>query len=309
MAQRGIRQAQREAVLPQSASMGDDFVAKENLMRGMAKTAGLAALFGTGLSMLAGSAAAQEAAGVPQETQFIFNTLSFLAAGFAMLEAGLVRKRSVGTQLLKNITLYSVAGILFYLIGYNLMYNGVDGGFMGSFAVWGHDDSAAAAGDLSAGYSASSDWFFQMVFVATAASIVSGTLAERVLIWPFLIFTAVLTGLLYPITGSWQWGGGWLSEMGFSDFAGSTLVHSVGGWAALAGALLLGARKGKYGPKGEVNPMLGSSLPLATIGTFILWLGWFGFNGGPQLALGTAADAVAISNIYVNTNLAAAGGG
>jgi Amt family ammonium transporter len=291
-------------------------------MRGIAKTVGLAASLGMVALMIAGPVAAQDAAaapaaGIPAETQFIFNTLSFLvhgflvmwmAAGFAMLEAGLVRKRSVGTQLLKNIALYSVAGILFYLIGYNLMYSGVDGGFMGSLAIWSPDDAAVAAGDFSAGYSASSDWFFQMVFVATAASIVSGTLAERVLVWPFLLFTAVLTGLLYPITGSWQWGGGWLSEMGFSDFAGSTLVHSVGGWAALAGALLLGARKGKYGPNGEVNPMLGSSLPLATIGTFILWLGWFGFNGGSQLALGTAADAVAISNIYVNTNLAAAGG-
>ena len=287
-------------------------------MRGIARTTGLAALLGTGIGILADPAAAQEAAaGVPQETQFIFNTLSFLvhgflvmwmAAGFAMLEAGLVRKRSVGTQLLKNITLYSVAGILFYLVGYNLMYMGVDGGFMGTFALWSPDDSAAAGGDLSAGYAASSDWFFQMVFVATAASIVSGAMAERILIWPFLIFTVVLTGIIYPITGSWQWGGGWLSEMGFSDFAGSTLVHSVGGWAALAGVILLGARKGKYGARGEVTPMLGSSLPLATLGTFILWLGWFGFNGGSQLALGTAADAIAISNIYVNTNLAAAGG-
>ena len=286
-------------------------------MKGMAKTIGLASLLGAAALLLAGPAVAQDAAGVSPETQFIFNTLSFLvhgflvmwmAAGFAMLEAGLVRKRSVGTQLLKNIALYSVAGILFYLVGYNLMYGGVDGGWIGSFALWSPDDSAAVGGDLSTGYSASSDWFFQMVFVATAASIVSGTLAERVLIWPFLIFCAVLTGFLYPITGAWQWGGGWLSEMGFSDFAGSTLVHSVGGWAALAGALLLGARKGKYGPGGQVQPMLGSSLPLATLGTFILWLGWFGFNGGSQLALGTAADAIAISNIYVNTNLAAAGG-
>jgi ammonium transporter, Amt family len=285
-------------------------------MRELAKI-GLAAAMGTGVCMVAGSAAAQEAAGVPPETRFIFNTLSFLmsgflvmwmAAGFAMLEAGLVRKRSVGTQLLKNITVYAVAGILFYLMGYNLMYDGVDGGFIGSFAAWGADDSAAAAGDFSAGYAAAADWFFQMVFVATAASIVSGTLAERLLIWPFLVFTAILTGLLYPISGAWQWGGGWLSEMGFSDFAGSTLVHSVGGWAALAGAILLGARKGKYGPRGEVYPMLGSSLPLATLGTFILWLGWFGFNGGSQLALGTAADAIAIATIYVNTNLAAAGG-
>jgi ammonium transporter, Amt family len=294
----------------------DDIAAKENLMRELAK-AGLAAALGIGICLLAGPAAAQEATGVPQETQFILNTLSFLmhgflvmwmAAGFAMLEAGLVRKRSVGTQLLKNITVYSVAGILFYLMGYNLMYDGVDGGFIGSFGAWAPDDSAAATGDFGAGYAAASDWFFQMVFVATAASIVSGTLAERVLIWPFLLFTAILTGLLYPITGAWQWGGGWLSEMGFSDFAGSTLVHSVGGWAALAGAILLGARKGKYGPHGEVYPMLGSSLPLATLGTLILWLGWFGFNGGSQLALGSAADAIAIANIYVNTNLAAAGG-
>jgi ammonium transporter, Amt family len=290
----------------------------------MVRFSRIAAMAGIGaaLSLLGmGPAAAQDAAtGVSPETQFIFNTLSFLihgflvmwmAAGFAMLEAGLVRKRSVGTQLLKNITLYAVAGILFYLVGYNLMYDGVDGGFLGSFSIWSPDDSAALAAQgaaLAGGYAASSDWFFQMVFVATAASIVSGTLAERVRVWPFLAFTAVLTGILYPITGSWQWGGGWLSVLGFSDFAGSTLVHSVGGWAALAGALLLGARKGKFGPQGQVNPLLGSSLPLATLGTLILWLGWFGFNGGSQLAMGSAADAVAIANIYVNTNLAAAGG-
>jgi Amt family ammonium transporter len=232
----------------------------------------------------------------------------WMAAGFAMLEAGLVRKRSVGTQLLKNVTLFATAGILYYLIGYNLMYDGVDGGLIGTLAVWWPDDSTALAGEFAGGYAASSDWFFQMVFVATAASIVSGTLAERVRVWPFLAFTAVLTGLLYPIAGAWQWGGGWLAEMGFSDFAGSTLVHSVGGWAALAGVLLLGPRRGKYGPNGKVNPMLASSLPLATLGTFILWLGWFGFNGGSQLAMGSGADAVAIANIFVNTNLAAAGG-
>jgi ammonium transporter, Amt family len=283
--------------------------------------AGISAAASLLLMLLMGPAAAQDAgAGVPPETRFIFNTLSFLmsgflvmwmAAGFAMLEAGLVRKRSVGTQLLKNISVYAVAGILFYLIGYNLMYDGVDGGFFGSFGIWSADDSAALAkesADFSAGYAAASDWFFQMVFVATAASIVSGTLAERLRVWPFLLFSAVLTGMLYPITGSWQWGGGWLSELGFSDFAGSTLVHSVGGWAALAGAILLGARAGKFGPGGQVHPMLGSSLPLATLGTFILWLGWFGFNGGSHLAMGSAADAIAIANIYVNTNLAAAGG-
>ena len=285
----------------------------------IARVAGLGGIGAALLVLLVQPAEAQES-GLSPETRFVFNTLSFLmsgflvmwmAAGFAMLEAGLVRKRSVGTQLLKNISVYSVAGILFYLSGYNLMYDGVDGGFIGSFGIWSADDSAALAeqgADFGAGYAAASDWFFQMVFVATAASIVSGTLAERIRVWPFLLFSAVLTGIMYPITGSWQWGGGWLSELGFSDFAGSTLVHSVGGWAALAGAILLGARSGKFGPGGQVYPMLGSSLPLATLGTFILWLGWFGFNGGSQLALGSAADAVAVANIYVNTNLAAAGG-
>ena len=265
------------------------------------------------------TALAQDAA-PGAETAYIFNSLSFLmhgflvmfmAAGFCMLEAGLVRKRSVATQLLKNAALYSLAGIMFYLVGYNLMHMGVDGGFLGSFALWRADDSAALAetgADFSSGYAASSDWFFQMVFVAATASIVSGAMAERVRVWPFLAFAAVLTGILYPISGSWHWGGGWLNEMGFSDFAGSTIVHSVGGWAALAGIIALGARKGKYDPEGRVNPMLGSSLPLATIGTFILWLGWFGFNGGSQLAMGSAADVVAIANIYINTNMAACGG-
>jgi ammonium transporter, Amt family len=272
---------------------------------------------------LAAPAAAQEAAeaaagavaavGVSPETRFVFNTLSFLmcgflvmwmAAGFAMLEAGLVRKRSVGTQLLKNIALYAAAGIMFYLLGYNLMYTGVDGGVLGSVGLWSADDSAA----LEVGYAAGSDWFFQMVFVATAASIVSGAVAERIRVWPFLLFVVILTGVLYPVTGAWTWGGGWLAELGFADFAGSTIVHSVGGWAALAGVILVGARKGKYGPDRRVNPMLCSSLPLATLGTFILWLGWFGFNGGSQLALGSLDDAIAISTIFINTNLAAAAG-
>ncbi len=274
---------------------------------------------GLGSALLLTSAAPALAA-VPAETAFVFNTFSFLvtgflvmwmAAGFCMLEAGLVRSKNVATMCLKNIALYAVAGIMYFLIGYNLMYSGVDGGFMGSIGIWGADDSAALAEtnpDFGAGYAAASDWFFQMVFVATAASIVSGTLAERIKVWPFLLFVVALTGAIYPIQGSWQWGGGWLSEMGFADFAGSTLVHSVGGWAALAGAILLGARKGKYGPGGRVTPIPGSSLPLATLGTFVLWLGWFGFNGGSQLALGSAADAVAMSNIFANTNMAAAGG-
>ncbi|MGP1394826.1 MAG: ammonium transporter [Inquilinaceae bacterium] len=291
----------------------------------LALVAGAAGLAWAGPSLAQDAAAVTEAvaetaaAGVTAETQFVFNTLSFfihgafvmwMAAGFAMLESGLVRSKNTATICLKNIALYSVAGIMYYIIGYNLMYANVDGGFIGSFLpFWSADDTAAAAGDFdSQTYAATSDWFFQMVFVATAASIVSGTLAERIKLWPFLLFTVILTGFIYPIQGSWQWGGGWLYERGFSDFAGSTLVHSVGGWAALTGAIILGARKGKYNADGSVNAMPGANLPLATLGTFILWLGWFGFNGGSQLALGTAADAIAIANIYANTNMAAAGG-
>ena len=259
-------------------------------------------------------------AAVEAETAYVFNSFSFLvhgflvmwmAAGFCMLEAGLVRSKNVATMCVKNISLYSVAGIMYFLVGYNLMYDGVDGGFLGSFSWWSADDTAALEGtDFGdgAGYSATSDWFVQMVFVATAASIVSGCLAERIKVWPFLAFVVVLTAVIYPIQGSWQWGSGWLYDLGFTDFAGSTLVHSTGGWAALAGAIILGPRKGKYDAQGNVHPLPGSSLPLATLGTFILWLGWFGFNGGSQLAMGSAADVVAIANIYANTNLAAAGG-
>ena len=251
------------------------------------------------------------------ETQYIFNTLSFLihgflvmfmAAGFAMLESGLVRSKNTATICLKNIALYSIAGLMFYLIGYNLMYQNVAGGYFGELQMWSGDNTGALAGKFDAAYAAESDWFFQMVFVATAASIVSGTLAERIKLWPFLAFVVVLAAIIYPIQGSWQWGGGWLSEAGFSDFAGSTLVHSVGGWAALCGALILGARKGKYQPDGSIQPIPGANLPLATLGTFILWLGWFGFNGGSQLALSSAADAIAISTIYINTNISAVGG-
>jgi Amt family ammonium transporter len=286
------------------------------------KSLGLAGLVGVaGLAMTTPAAAE-----VTPETQYIFNTLSFMmhgvfvmwmAAGFAMLESGLVRSKSTASICLKNISLYSIAGIMYYLIGYNLMYTDVSG-YIGSFSFLynttgdelaviadGADPTAIVGGGT---YSIMSDWFFQMVFVAATASIVSGTLAERIRVWPFLIFVAVLTGIIYPIQGSWTWGGGWLAEMGFSDFAGSTIVHSVGGWAALTGAIILGARKGKYSPDGKVNPMPGANLPLATLGTFILWMGWFGFNGGSQLALGTAADAAWIAVVYTNTNLAAAAG-
>lgn len=251
------------------------------------------------------------------EMSYILNTFSFLvmgilvmwmAAGFGMLESGLVRSKNVATICLKNIALFGVAGILYYLIGYNLMYSGVDGGFFGSFGLWGADDAAAAAGDFSGKYAAASDWFFQMVFCGAACSVVSGCVAERIKLWSFMAFCVVLTGIIYPIQGSWGWGGGWLSEMGFVDFAGSTIVHSVGGWAALTGAIILGARKGKYGKDGRVNPMPGSNIPMATLGTFILWMGWYGFNGGSVLALGDAASAITMSNVIVNTNMAAAGG-
>ncbi|MBW3096803.1 ammonium transporter [Pseudohoeflea coraliihabitans] len=276
----------------------------------------LAAVTASALPVFAQEAeAATEAAAVGAQVSYIFNTLLFLiggflvmwmAAGFAMLEAGLVRSKNVSMQSLKNIALFAVAGLMYWIIGYNLMYSGVDGGYIGSFSL-GYALDPVGGDALDTGYSTASDWFFQMVFVATAASIVSGTLAERIKLLPFMVFVVMLTGFIYPIAGSWQWGGGWLSEMGFSDFAGSTLVHSVGGWAALAGAFLLGARDGKY-VNGRVVPMPGSSIPLATLGTFILWLGWFGFNGASQLAMGTIADVSDVSRIFVNTNMAAAGG-
>ena len=278
------------------------------------------AMAAAALGLLSLPAAAEGPVGVSPETAYIFNSFLFLvcgflvmfmAAGFAMLESGMVRSKNVATICLKNISLFSIAGLMYWLVGYNLMYGIEEGDYIGAlFNVWSADDSAIVAEtpDFSGGYAAGSDWYFQMVFCATTASIVSGTIAERMKLWPFLIFTLFLTGFIYPIVGSWEWGTGWLDAMGFSDFAGSTLVHSTGGWAALAGAVLLGARSGKYGPDGQVNPMPGSNMPLATLGTFILWLGWFGFNGGSQLALGSGADAAAISNIFINTNMAAAAG-
>ena len=265
-------------------------------------------------------------AAVEQEIQFVFNTFSFLVwgalvmwmcAGFTMLEAGSVRTKNASVICLKNIGLYSIAGLMYYFVGYNLMYTDVSG-WIGSFTfLYGPsaDELALLSGDEDAkaavidnGYSVMSDWFFQMVFVATTASIISGTMAERVRLWSFFIFTIFLTGLIYPIVGAWTWGGGWLDEMGFQDFAGSTIVHSTGGWAALAGALVVGPRLGKFRPDGSVKPTPPSNVPTVTLGVFILWLGWFGFNGGSQLALGGAADAVAMSNVLVNTNLAAAAG-
>ena len=268
-------------------------------------------------------------------TDFVLNTFAFLiwgalimwmCAGFTMLEAGSVRTKNASVICLKNIGLYSIAGLTFYLVGYNLMYLDV-GSFIGTLSI-GYGPSAeelalleavaaeAAAPEIAAAaeaaaanqYSVMSDWFFQMVFVATTASIVSGTLAERVKLWSFFVFTAVLTMFIYPVVGAWTWGGGWLSDMGFSDFAGSTIVHSTGGWAALAGAIVVGPRLGKFRAAGGVKPTPPSNVPAVTLGVFILWLGWFGFNGGSQLALGGVENAVAMSIVLVNTNLAAAGG-
>ena len=265
-------------------------------------------------------------AAVDEEVLFIFNTFSFLVwgalvmwmcAGFTMLEAGSVRTKNASMICLKNLGLYSIAGLAYYFLGYNLMYVDV-GKVIGSFTfLYGPspDDIALVAGDAEAkmavianGYSTMSDWFFQMVFVATTASIVSGTLAERVKMWSFFIFILALTAVIYPVVGAWTWGGGWLNQMGFMDFAGSTIVHSTGGWAALAGVLVVGPRLGKFRRDGTVKSTPPSNILAVTLGVFILWFGWFGFNGGSQLALGSAADVVGMSHVLVNTNLAAAAG-
>ena len=251
---------------------------------------------------------------VSAEVGFIFNTLLFLicgflvmfmAAGFAMLESGMVTSKSVSVICAKNIGLFSIAGIMFWLVGYNLAYGIPEGGYIGTIIPW--SDSSA----IETGYSDGSDWYFQMVFCATTVSIVSGAMAERIKLWPFFLFAAILSGILYPIVMGWQWGGGWLAEIGFSDFAGSTLVHSTGGAAALAGAIIIGPRLGRFtksGAPAPIKPFAASSIPLVTLGVFVLWLGWFGFNGGSQLAMGTADDAIAVSTIFINTFLAGAGG-
>ena len=278
------------------------------------------------VALAAALGAANAEASLGAEAQFVANTFSFLiwgalvmwmCAGFTMLEAGSVRTKNASVICMKNIGLYSIAGLMYYFIGYNLMYVDV-GAWFGSVslllgsaasevALLGGDEGATAA-VIENGYATRADWFFQMVFVATAASVVSGALAERVKLWTFLAFTALLTGVIYPIVGAWTWGGGWLDQMGFKDFAGSTIVHSTGGWAALAGILIVGARAGKFRADGSVKATPPSNVPSVTLGVLILWLGWFGFNGGSQLALAGALDAVAMSNVIVNTNLAAAAG-
>ena len=308
------------------------------------KAAGIALLTTAFLIALPAVALADDLApaGVSDETQFILNTFAFLiwgalvmwmCAGFTMLESGAVRTKNASMICLKNIGVYSIAGLAFYFIGYNLMYVDVDQ-VIGSFKfLYSTSDAeialldgaaqaaeqeialldvpgatAALADTIGNGYAVMSDWFFQMVFVATAASIVSGAIAERIKMWAFFAFTAILTAFIYPIVGAWHWGQGWLYEEGFVDFAGSTIVHTTGGWAALAGLLIIGPRLGKFRKDGSVKSTPPSNVLVVTLGVLILWLGWFGFNGGSQLALGSAADAVAMSNVLVNTNLAAAAG-
>ncbi len=236
----------------------------------------------------------------------------WMAAGFAMLEAGLVRAKNTAEILTKNITLYAIASIMYMLVGYNIMYpgEGVNSVWPGISFLLGGDNTAeevlASGGDIY--YSNLSDFFFQVVFVATAMSIVSGAVAERMKLWSFLLFAVVMTAFIYPLQGYWKWGGGFLDAKGFLDFAGSGVVHLTGATAALAGVILLGARKGKYTADGKVTAIPGANLPLATLGTFILWLGWFGFNGGSELVVSNVAEANAVAMVFVNTNTAAAGG-
>ena len=277
------------------------------------------------ISMTFGLLSVHAFAGVDAESQFVFNSISYLlwgalvmwmCAGFTMLEAGSVRTKNASVICLKNIGLFSIAALMYYIIGYNLMYTNVDG-WIGSFTFfYGSSDAEiallngqdVAASVVEQGNSTMSDWFFQMVFVATTASIISGTLAERVRMWSFFLFIMILTAFIYPVVGAWTWGGGWLSSYGFQDFAGSTIVHSTGGWAALVGAIMIGPRLGKFRPDGSIRNTPPSNVPIVTLGVFILWLGWFGFNGGSQLALGTAADVVAMSNVITNTAIAGAAG-
>ncbi len=289
------------------------------------KVVGLAALTLTFLAIMPSLASAADSA-VNLETQFIFNTFAFLvwgalimwmAAGFTMLESGAVRTKNASMICLKNVGVYSIAGLAYFMVGYNLMYVDVSD-YIGTFEFFystsadevslldGNESALAAVVDN--GYAVMSDWFFQMVFVATAASIVSGAIAERIKMWPFFLFTLVLTAFIYPVVGAWTWGEGWLYQEGFIDFAGSTIVHGTGGWAALAGVLVVGPRLGKYREDGSVKPTPPSNVLIFTLGVFILWFGWFAFNGGSQLALGTAADAVSMSNVLVNTNLSASAG-
>jgi len=251
---------------------------------------------------------------ISAEGQYIFNTLAFyiggvlvalMAAGFCMLESGLVTTKSVSTIAAKNVGKFAIASLVFFFWGYHLAYGIPEGGYIGKFLIWSENS------EISTGYSDSSDWFFQAMFVCATVSIVSGAVAERIKIWPFFFFAIAMSGFIYPVSMGWHWGGGWLAVSGFSDFAGSTLVHACGGSAALAGVIVLGSRNGRFGTKGQkisMEPFAASSIPLVTLGTFLLWFGWFGFNGFSQLAMGTFTDATAITKIAVNTHLAGASG-
>ena len=264
--------------------------------------------------LLIGSSLALAETTISKEGQYIFNTLAFYlggvlvafkAAGFCMLESGLVTNKSVSTIAAKNIGKFAICSIIFFLFGYNMAYGVSEGGYVGTFSMW------TESSKIETGYSDSSDWFFQTMFVCATVSIVSGAVAERIKVWPFFLFAVLMSGFIYPISMGWQWGGGWLSTAGFSDFAGSTLVHACGGAAALAGVIVLGARSGRFtgsGSKRVMVPFAASSIPLTTLGTFLLWFGWFGFNGFSQLAMGTFDDATAITKIAVNTHLAGAAG-
>ncbi|MDH5257105.1 MAG: ammonium transporter [Gammaproteobacteria bacterium] len=236
----------------------------------------------------------------------------WMAAGFAMLEAGLVRAKNTAEILIKNISLFAIACIMYMLVGYSIMYGSSDSSIIPDFGFLigaeNAKDAVLAGGDGAPYYSKMSDFFFQVVFVATAMSIVSGAVAERMKLWAFLGFAVVMTGFIYPVQGYWKWGGGFLDQLGFQDFAGSGVVHMCGAAAALAAVIVLGARKGKYNADGSANAIPGANMPLATLGTFILWMGWFGFNGGSELKLSDVGEANAVAMVFVNTNMAAAGG-
>ncbi|RUR31340.1 ammonium transporter [Vreelandella nanhaiensis] len=236
----------------------------------------------------------------------------WMAAGFAMLEAGLVRSKNTAEILTKNIALFAIACTMYLLVGYYIMYSSSEGGFLPSlgFLIGAENslDAVTAGGEDAPYYSMRADYFFQVVFVATAMSIVSGAVAERMKLWAFLAFAVVMTAFIYPVSGYWTWGGGWLDAVGYSDYAGSGIVHMAGASAALAGVLILGPRKGKYGKDGSIHAIPGANMPLATLGTFILWMGWFGFNGGSELKMSDIGSANNVAQVFVNTNAAAAGG-
>lgn len=266
-----------------------------------------------GAALLPAAALAQEAAPASETSVFLFNTLLFLlagmvvmlmTAGFAMLGAGLVRAKNAASFCVQTIGAYAVAGIMIWLTGYNLIYGVEPGGFLGSFALWSAED----IDPVGKGFASPAGFFLQMVFGATAAAIALGAIAERVKLGAVMVFTAAFAGIIYPVAASWDWGKGYLeADWKFADFAGATIVHSTGGWAALAGALIIGARRGKYHGR-RAQPMPGSNLPIAALGTFILWLGCLAFNAGAGLAFGAIGDAIAVSAVIVNTNMAASGG-